>query len=82
MFSKDPTVQELEVSCKMSIAEGDYSMFTANERLNACLEDSYLSMGGAGIFGFVAAIAGIFTLLVGILWVRRALKSAPVKAKN
>lgn len=74
MFGSDPTMDQIEASCKARIADGDYEWVSPAKRLGACVEDSYLSMGGAGIFGLVFTICGAVLLLLGFLWLRKTIK--------
>ena len=74
LLDGDPTMQEVIADCKVRIANGDYEMFTATERLDACLEDGFKSMGGTEVFGLAIAFVGLLTLVAGLAWVRHALR--------
>ena len=75
LFEGDPTMQEVIADCKVRIADGDYHAFVVAERLDACLEDGFKSMGGAEVVGLAIASVGLVTLLAGLAWVRYAIKS-------
>jgi hypothetical protein len=69
----EPTEDELRASCSYSIQQGDYSSFAENLRMDACLEDTYMSLGGAVPVGIMMATIGMLLLFFGVrkLWVIR-----------
>ena len=75
MFGADPTHDELLASCKYAIAQGDYSSLTSSQRIDACLSDSYQSLGGAAPIGFIAAAFGLLMLFLGYKWFMRAIRA-------
>jgi len=74
LFEGDPTIEQITADCRSRIVNGDYEMFAATERLDACLEDGFKSMGGAEVFGLAIAFVGLTTLVIGLAWVRYALR--------
>ena len=80
LFEGDPTIEQVTADCRSRIVNGDYEMFAATERLDACLEDGFKSMGGAEVFGLAIAFVGLLTLMAGLAWVRHALRPANTNA--
>lgn len=68
----EPTEDELRASCNYSIQQGDYSSFADNLRMDACLEDTYMSLGGAVPIGIMMAISGLLLLFFGVWKLRSA----------
>ena len=62
----EPTEDELRASCSYSIQQGDYSSFAANLRMDACLEDTYMSLGGAVPIGIMMTTIGMLLLFFGV----------------
>ena len=68
----EPTEDELRASCNYSIQQGDYSSFADNLRMDACMEDTYMSLGGAVPIGIMMAISGLLLLFFGVWKLRSA----------
>ena len=67
-----PTDQELVDDCNYLIRDGAYEQYPFEDRLNLCLEDSYKSLAGIPVFGFIWMILfGVFGLLFVRSFVRR-----------
>ena len=78
-FEPLPTHDELVQECEVLFSEGSYSKFTNDERLDACLEDSYKAVGVTKPFtiivAFVFGVLAMIFLFFGLKFFKKRMPS-------
>ncbi len=77
----EPTDEELVQECEDFFSEGRYSNFHEDEKLGACLEDSYKAVGIGPVLALFLLVLfgmlGLISLYAG--WLRKGLNSGVQK---
>ena len=73
-FEPTPVHEQLVNECNEMSKQGSYNNFSESEKLNACLDDSYMSLGGAPVLFLILLPLFLFLSWINLRYGLRVFK--------